>query len=133
MIEFKNYKKFTIGELNIVDPDNLPKDLNLIVFGDFNVLRRVRDGKIMILLPKPNRRPADWKKAYSGRRFEVSAETYQKLRVNFFTVANTLYFYSSENALKFLENVEELDFDNLTDNYKDYEFLDPKRKIIISR
>ena len=133
MIEFKNYKKFTIRELNIVDPDNLPKDLNLRVFGNFNVLRRIRDGKIMILLPKPNRRPTDWKRFYSERKCEVLAETYQKLRVSSFTVANILYFYSSENALKFLENVEELDFDDLTDNYNDYEFLDPRRKIIISR
>jgi hypothetical protein len=133
MIGFKDYKKFTIDELNIVDPDSLPMDLNLRVFGVFNVLRRVRDKKIMVLLPRPERRPANWKKYYSERVSEISTKIYRGSKVNLFTTANTLCFYSSRNALKFLEIAGELDIDDLRNDSKAYEYLDPRRKIIISR
>lgn len=133
MIEFKDYKKFTLEELNLVDPDSLTKDLNLRVFGGFQVLRRVKDKKMMILLPKLKYRPADWKKIYSERAYGISTKTYQRSKITTFTVANMLYFYSSKNALKFLEMAEELNMDDLMNNFKAYEYLDPRRKIIISR
>ena len=43
MIDFKDYRKFTLEGLNIVDPDTLPSDISLRVFGEFQVIRRKRD------------------------------------------------------------------------------------------
>lgn len=133
MIDFKDYRKFTLEGLNIVDPDTLPSDISLRVFGEFQVIRRKRDKKIMILLPNPERRPEDWKKVYSERVFWISVRGYKKSKVKSFTITNTLYFYSQGNAFKFLDNVEELNIGEWTNNFKEYEYLDPKRKIIISR
>lgn len=133
MIVFRDYKKFRIDSLNIVDPDDLPCNIMLRVFGEMRVLRRTRDNKIVILLPSSSKRKPNWKTDYSERVYSLRSDSYKKSKIKPWTDCNVLYFYSPNSALNFLERIDQLSFDEFSKNPGDYDFLDSKRRIIISR
>lgn len=131
MIIFKDYEIFNIGELNLVDPKSISSDSSLRVFGRFRILRRIRDKKIIVLLPP--KKDKNGIMDFSERSFEISARDFKKSKVNLWSEANLLFFYSPRSARRFLETAEIINISEYVKNQIDYEFFDPIQKIIISR